>query len=100
MASACHLGITKYCVFANFLVVLYVITGVLQKNSVLVFLFSYCSRCINYCRIFTELAESLLDVIVDTPGQVRYSSDVIIFGGDKSLNQVLPSLGVATKCLF
>ncbi|KAK7492007.1 hypothetical protein BaRGS_00016671 [Batillaria attramentaria] len=26
-------------------------------------------KCINYCRIFTELAESLLEVIVDTPGQ-------------------------------
>ena len=37
----------------------------------LLFLLSCGFRCINYCRIFTELAESLLEVIVDTPSQVR-----------------------------
>ncbi|XP_025097718.1 transportin-3-like isoform X1 [Pomacea canaliculata] len=26
-------------------------------------------KCINYCRIFTEMAESLLNIIVDTPNQ-------------------------------
>ncbi|KAK7108377.1 transportin-3-like isoform X2 [Littorina saxatilis] len=26
-------------------------------------------KCINYCRIFTELAESLLEVVVETPNQ-------------------------------
>ena len=42
----------------------------------LLFLLSCCFRCINYCRIFTELAESLLEVIVDTPSQVRFCASI------------------------
>ena len=42
----------------------------------LLFLLSCGFRCINYCRIFTELAESLLEVIVDTPSQVRFCASI------------------------
>ena len=55
----------------------------------LLFLLSYGFRCIDYCRIFTELAESLLEVIVDTPSQVRLCAST----GDKgfqTLSSYLP----------
>lgn len=57
---------------------LYFLYNIFKSWSFWLYMSSF-SRCVNYCRIFTELAEACLEAMVSTPGEVSDSSQRLLY---------------------